>query len=53
VKELRQDHLDAARAYIKNSEILSSVEAQLDEECLKLKSFLEAAEVMSITHYSI
>ncbi|KAG1374554.1 hypothetical protein G6F60_009593 [Rhizopus arrhizus] len=46
VKELRQDHLDAARAYIKNSEILSSVEAQLDEECLKLKSFLEAAEII-------
>lgn len=45
VQEIRKDHLNAARAVIQNKEILSTLETQLDNECLKLRSFLEAAEV--------
>ncbi|KAI8984144.1 Aspartate/glutamate/uridylate kinase [Mycotypha africana] len=46
VEEIAQDHLHAARAAIKNQEILAHVECQLKEECLKLRSFLEAAEII-------
>ncbi|GAA5807316.1 hypothetical protein MFLAVUS_000674 [Mucor flavus] len=46
VQEIRQDHLNAARAVIKNEDILRSLEAQLENECLKLRSFLEAAEII-------
>ncbi|KAI8082137.1 Aspartate/glutamate/uridylate kinase [Thamnidium elegans] len=46
VQEIRQDHLNAARAVIKNKEILQSLETQLENECLKLRSFLEAAEII-------
>lgn len=46
VKEIRQDHLNAARAVIENKEILATLESQLDKECLKLRSFLEAAEII-------
>lgn len=50
VKEIRQDHLNAARAVIKNKEILATLESQLDKECLRLRSFLEAAEVITQTN---
>jgi aspartate kinase len=49
VQEIRQDHLNAARAVIENKEILSTLESQLEEECLKLRSFLEAAEVSRLS----
>lgn len=45
VQEIRQDHLNAARSVIENKEILDALESQLEKECLKLRSFLEAAEV--------
>lgn len=48
VEEIKQDHLEAAREVIKNQEILASLESQLTKECLKLRSFLEAAEVQTI-----
>ncbi|RCI00325.1 Aspartokinase [Rhizopus azygosporus] len=46
VKEIRNDHINAARSVIKNPEILSVLEDQLEKDCLKLKSFLEAAEII-------
>ncbi|ORE07264.1 aspartate kinase [Rhizopus microsporus var. microsporus] len=46
VKEIRDDHINAARSVIKNPEILSALEDQLEKDCLKLKSFLEAAEII-------
>jgi hypothetical protein len=45
VEEITKDHLNAAKAAIQNQEILLSLESQLKKECLKLRSFLEAAEV--------
>lgn len=45
VEEITNDHLNAARSVIKNKEILLHLESQLRNECLKLRSFLEAAEV--------
>lgn len=45
VEEITQDHLNAARALITNKDILAKLESQLKNECLKLRSFLEAAEV--------
>lgn len=49
VQEIRQDHLNAARAVIQNQEILTLLESQLEKECLKLRSFLEAAEVSFVS----
>ncbi|KAI7874619.1 Aspartate/glutamate/uridylate kinase [Mucor mucedo] len=46
VQEIRKDHLNAARAVIQNKEILIHLESQLENECLKLQSFLEAAEII-------
>lgn len=45
VDEIRDDHLGAARALVKDSEILAQLEAQIEKECRKLRSFLQAAEV--------
>ena len=45
VQEIAEDHLNAARAVIKNKELLALLESQLRKECLRLRSFLEAAEV--------
>ncbi|KAG1438281.1 hypothetical protein G6F56_012703 [Rhizopus delemar] len=45
VKEIRDDHINAARSFVKNPEILKELEDRLEKECLRLKSFLEAAEV--------
>ncbi|GAN04411.1 aspartate kinase [Mucor ambiguus] len=46
VEEITNDHLNAARSVIKNKEILDHLESQLKKECLKLRSFLEAAEII-------
>ncbi|KAI8887659.1 aspartate kinase [Backusella circina FSU 941] len=46
VEEITQDHLTAARALISNKDILARLESQLKNECLKLRSFLEAAEII-------
>jgi aspartate kinase len=46
VDEIRQDHLEAARSVItQDKSILADVELEIQEECLRLGSFLEAAEV--------
>ncbi|KAI9487008.1 MAG: Aspartate/glutamate/uridylate kinase [Benjaminiella poitrasii] len=47
VEEIKEDHLDAAKATIRDKMILSYVEAELTKECLKLRSFLEAAEIIN------
>ncbi|KAI8146218.1 Aspartate/glutamate/uridylate kinase [Fennellomyces sp. T-0311] len=46
VKEITADHLKAARSVVKNPEILKQLEAQIEKECLKLRSFLQAAEII-------
>ncbi|OBZ87551.1 putative aspartokinase [Choanephora cucurbitarum] len=46
VQEIAEDHLNAARAVIKNKELLALLESQLRKECLRLRSFLEAAEIL-------
>ncbi|CAO3699827.1 unnamed protein product [Rhizopus stolonifer] len=46
VKEIRDDHIIAARSFVKNPEILKELEDRLEKECLRLKSFLEAAEII-------
>lgn len=46
VKEIRDDHINAARSFVKNPEILKELEDRLEKECLRLKSFLEAAEII-------
>ncbi|KAI8376439.1 Aspartate/glutamate/uridylate kinase [Radiomyces spectabilis] len=46
VREIEEDHLAAARAHVKNAEILQQLEAQLEKDCVKLRSFLQAAEII-------
>ncbi|KAG2227802.1 hypothetical protein INT45_002040 [Circinella minor] len=46
VKELLSDHLEAAKALVKNQIILEQLEAQIQKDCMKLRSFLQAAEII-------
>ncbi|KAI7857416.1 Aspartate/glutamate/uridylate kinase [Circinella umbellata] len=46
VKELLSDHLSAAKALVKNQIILEKLEAQIQKDCMKLRSFLQAAEII-------
>lgn len=48
VKEITEDHLQAAKAVISNPEILQQTQQQIEKDCRKLRSFLQAAEVPSI-----
>jgi hypothetical protein len=45
VKDLLDDHLKSAREIIQNKAILEPLERQIEYDCVKLKSFLEAAQV--------
>jgi hypothetical protein len=45
VKDLLDDHLKAAREIIRDTTILEPLERQIEYDCIKLKSFLEAAQV--------
>lgn len=45
VKDLLEDHLKAAREIIRDTAILEPLERQIEYDCIKLKSFLEAAQV--------
>ncbi|KAI8887076.1 aspartate kinase [Backusella circina FSU 941] len=48
VDDIREDHLEAARSAItSDKDILADVELQIQEECLRLCSFLEAAEIIN------
>ncbi|KAI8088637.1 Aspartate/glutamate/uridylate kinase [Halteromyces radiatus] len=46
VKELTLDHMEVARQYIQNQDILQQLESQLDRDCRRLRSFLQAAEII-------
>lgn len=45
VKDLLEDHLKAARETIQDRIILETLERQIEKDCIRLKSFLEAAQV--------
>lgn len=45
VKEITEDHLQAAKAVIKDPETLQQTQQQIEKDCRKLRSFLQAAEV--------
>ncbi|KAI7897885.1 Aspartate/glutamate/uridylate kinase [Cokeromyces recurvatus] len=47
VEEIKKDHVNATRTIIQSKSILLSVESSLTEECLKLRSFLEAAQIIN------
>ncbi|KAI9258255.1 Aspartate/glutamate/uridylate kinase [Sporodiniella umbellata] len=47
VQSIRFEHLQTARQCIKNPEVLTTLEIRLEKECLKLRSFLKAAEVIN------
>ncbi|KAF7728360.1 Aspartokinase [Apophysomyces ossiformis] len=46
VKDITQDHLEAAREHVKDPTILQDLENQLQNDCFKLRSFLQAAEII-------
>ncbi|ORX62109.1 aspartate kinase [Hesseltinella vesiculosa] len=46
VKDILADHLQAAKAHIQNPDLLQQVCQQIENDCLRLKSFLQAAEII-------
>nr|CAG8450094.1 15201_t:CDS:2 [Entrophospora candida] len=46
VDEIKKDHIEASRDLIKNPEILKDLEECLEKDCDKLKSFLEAVQII-------
>ncbi|KAL0088932.1 Aspartate/glutamate/uridylate kinase [Phycomyces blakesleeanus] len=46
VKDIKDDHINVARSLIKNKDLLKELEAQLHQDCLRLRSFLQAAEII-------
>ncbi|KAG0230881.1 Aspartate/glutamate/uridylate kinase [Mortierella sp. GBAus27b] len=46
VQDIRADHLDAAQKHISNPEILKKVQGEVNQDCDRLKSFLEAAQII-------
>ncbi|KAG2178393.1 hypothetical protein INT44_001545 [Umbelopsis vinacea] len=46
VKDLLEDHLKAAREIIQDRAILETLERQIEKDCIRLKSFLEAAQII-------
>jgi aspartate kinase len=49
VDEIYEDHIKASREIINKNEILKELENQLLQDCTKLKSFLDAAQVSEET----
>lgn len=45
VQDIRLDHLNAAHQYISDPDILKRVQEEVNQDCDRLKSFLEAAQV--------
>jgi aspartate kinase len=45
VKELTLDHTETAKQHIRDPDILNELLAQLEGDCRRLRSFLQAAEV--------
>ncbi|CAG8555981.1 18182_t:CDS:2 [Racocetra fulgida] len=46
VDEIAQEHINASKKLISNPEIFNELEKQLQRDCSKLKSFLEAAQII-------
>ncbi|KAF9916214.1 Aspartokinase [Lobosporangium transversale] len=46
VQEIRLDHLDVAKKHISNPEILKRVMEEVNQDCDRLKAFLEAAQII-------
>ncbi|CAG8458998.1 12982_t:CDS:2 [Ambispora leptoticha] len=46
VHEICKDHIDAAKGYIRDPEILADLEKELRHDCKKLQNFLEAAQII-------
>ncbi|CAI2168888.1 15966_t:CDS:2 [Funneliformis geosporum] len=46
VDEICQEHVKSSQSIIMNKEILKELEKQLIQDCLKLKNFLEAAQII-------
>ncbi|KAF8976112.1 Aspartokinase [Entomortierella lignicola] len=47
VQEIRIDHLEAAKQHISNQDILNRVQEEINLDCDRLKSFLEAAQIIN------
>ena len=51
--DVRLDHIKAAEAHIKSPEILSRLREEIEDECLHISRFLEAAQVLGeVSHKS-
>lgn len=48
VKSIHDDHVAAARDMIKDKDILGRVEREIEFECTRLDSFLNAAQVSQV-----
>ncbi|RKP39051.1 Aspartate/glutamate/uridylate kinase [Dimargaris cristalligena] len=46
VEDIMQDHLAVAEQHIQDPDVLAQLKASITKECLRLKVFLEAAEVI-------
>ncbi|SCV70019.1 BQ2448_1413 [Microbotryum intermedium] len=46
IDQIKDDHLKAARAFIKDPQILAELEDDLDYDCERLRSFLLAAQII-------
>ncbi|ORY96756.1 Aspartate/glutamate/uridylate kinase [Syncephalastrum racemosum] len=46
VQDIKDDHIAAARSAIKDQQILEQLEKEIDRQCLRLRSFLQAAEII-------
>lgn len=45
---IKSEHLNAARASVKDEEILKELEAEIERDCESLRSFLFAAQVINL-----
>lgn len=46
VDQIKQDHLAAAKQYIRSADVLAQLEDELDYDCERLRSFLLAAQII-------
>ncbi|KAF8981326.1 Aspartokinase [Podila verticillata] len=46
VQDIRLDHLNAAHQYISDPDILKRVQEEVNQDCDRLKAFLEAAQII-------
>lgn len=46
VQEIRLDHLDACKKHISDADILKRVQDEINQDCDRLRAFLEAAQVI-------